>query len=183
MQPFKFQLAFLWTGHIQFNAHLLLLNLNISHIFKLKYANGKYIINKEFIYPCSEFWNTVIILMYLSLWSSLNLFVSAWNFSPRNICYIILLLCLRYPGETEHVYCCISSCSCSLCFGMEFYLWVVRWVSYVHITVWNVEGQKPKPSFLRLVSAGWDQKHIYFILKYHNKHLLLPFIFICVWYC
>jgi hypothetical protein len=120
--------------------------------------------------------------MYLSLWSSLNLFVSAGHFSPRNICYISLLLCLRYPGETEHVYCCISLCSCSLCFWMEFYLWIVRWMSYVHVTIWNVEGQKPKQSFFRLVSAVWDQKHIYFILKNHNKHLSLPFIFSCVWY-
>jgi len=44
-------------------------------------------------------------------------------------------------------------------------------MSYVHITVWNAEGQKPKQLFLRLVSAVWDQKHIYFILENHNTFL------------
>jgi len=34
---------------------------------------------------------------------------------------------------------------------MEFYLWVVRWMSYVHITLWNAEGQKPKQSLDWLV--------------------------------
>jgi len=54
-QPFKFQLVSYGQGIFSLNAHLLLLKLNISHIFKLQYANGKYIINKELLYPCSEF--------------------------------------------------------------------------------------------------------------------------------